>query len=1713
MSKVKKDLKNRAVALAVCGVLGAACAAGAAVGINDAVSRADTNSASITVNTDMQYQTLDGWGSTLAWWAHETGNWTRASSDGTTQREKIMEMLYGKSGLDWNIARYNIGGGDDPTHTHMPHARNMPGFKGATRNEDYDTYGDYERYKGLTPDDEYIWESENGDIAWDATDESGNALIADYEQLWVLDWIEKNRDDEMVEFFSNSPPYWMTGSGCASGASKGVLDPEKYGSLKYSNVKNDQGHLKDGRNLPVANEDAYVQYFLDVYEYLTDQGFEFDYLQPFNEPSSGYWPEGGSQEGCDFWNDQKVSVLQKLFAEMEARGIEIPVNFSDETNTQTAVASYNGVNGLPGGPEVLDQIGKLTYHIYSYDIGQAQNMYRFAKSTGKEIEMSEITFNQTAGEHDDNYMPAAFAYSNAIIDILKYCGAQSFIHWQAIEDKVGQIASKTNWGIMHGVYYTQDEAFAQGIDLAAMGLAYQDVTVSKSYYITGQFSKYIHQGYKIIESDDDRSLAAISPDGKEVVVVKQNNSANKLLETVNIEGFTIDSIKKIVTDQDNNWAESTLYPATENSFNDTVSESSVTTYVVKGDYHSGEVRFHDDPTAIKMNSVNDIRNAIQQAPQTEAFYQCGFSQTTSKKDYITGSTIYAKGGAGNYAALRFKGTGFALSASKADGSLKVWVDTFPSDDTGITLTNNTDYTITKRSVMYRMNDLDDGWHTVYVSPTGSSIQYLNIDAFFALDGKDKEEAAVPKITSATAQNGRIYMAFTPSAELKGYEYYADYRVIGGENIRSEAIAVIDGANGSLSFTPSVKADEYEVWVTAVKDTSEISSSVRGVRMGKTEEGVLYYVDCGTTYAAPTSKIQGRILGTLSSTFDQDFGTDVATGVAWGRSGTILAGGSQSYYGASSAANSIASGDGYTGNTIDYKFTIPKAGRYMVSLGLYDPWGERTIVTTAQVGGATVITGETDNTSVSFTAGKAPSVGTFKIETTAENSVVDLQFAKAAGSGNPTLSFIIITQLGESDSYNAIPVMTNKDSSISEGGGAIGGVFDLGDDFTKKFEETSVNIIYSDGSTSTYSFADEADGKLAVDKATVTALSTEGVIDVTYGLDLPITGERVTFPAQYTMAQFGVPMYYNIDSGTDGAYWAGGGFVKGTLQTSATVYDQEYKEGATTWGFVKRQGNSGNWANEGPLSSMNELQDGGGYTMEGFTANESLLVEISYNLHSWGPKTWKVKYNGTEHSEITVEAEKTTKHTVNADNTGKLAITFTGAKAAVSQIKIWKAAEGDSSITSNLTVDKTICARGTDITVSGVVSGATVYVYDDADGFIESIIPEGTSFTWNNWAKASSNASAINFVQCEKGVAGQIGKIQSAVATVSVPSVEIKLESDKMVKKGDAVVIRIKPALGSETLQSLKVIAPDKREYDVSDRFFHRATINGTYTVVMKCNGVESRYNVEVNNCDVVELNESYSTTKVTSGDVTLRIAPYSPAGIAEVQIDGAPVVLADDGSYVWTATENKDYAVKVVSALGSEEEYTLSVKNIDKSAVSLSMATALTNANGVKLSYSGTSGSAGKLYMAHNGGMFEPIADAEFVNISDDGKYEFYYMNAAGTKSDIKTYYLAHGAEKATLATVSVGEDGKVTVSGADAKLYKAGEKTAISDMNVSVSGKYYLELTKDGSTEIVVIDKVMPVASSSVNGANIALAIVFGVLAAAAIAAGVVLVIKKRRA
>ena len=123
-----------------------------------------------TASVDPQhpYQRFEGWGVSLCWTGKIVGGFPDA-----VRNEYADRMFDPVKGLGFNIARYNIGGGENPQLHFLGYRESIPGYEPAPGQ-------------------------------WDWTADAG--------QRWLLD-AAKARGANIFEAFANSPPYWMTVTG------------------------------------------------------------------------------------------------------------------------------------------------------------------------------------------------------------------------------------------------------------------------------------------------------------------------------------------------------------------------------------------------------------------------------------------------------------------------------------------------------------------------------------------------------------------------------------------------------------------------------------------------------------------------------------------------------------------------------------------------------------------------------------------------------------------------------------------------------------------------------------------------------------------------------------------------------------------------------------------------------------------------------------------------------------------------------------------------------------------------------------------------------------------------------------------------------------------------------------------------------------------------------------------------------------------------------------------------------------------------------------------------------------------------------------------------------------------------------------------------------------------------------------------------------------
>ena len=317
------------------------------------------------IDPTLRYQTLEGWGSSLCWWAGQVGSWDEKKVD------EIVDLLTAPDQLNMNIFRYNIGGGDDPSHAdgHMVTGKGkraeMEGFK-------------------ASPTAPYDW-------------------TADKAQRTILLKIKEKRPDAIFEAFSNSAPYWMTYSGCAAGNA----DP-----------------LKD--NLKPEYYEMFCDYLLDVCKhYYHTYDIAFKTLEPFNESYSNYWYENGSQEGCHFEPASQMLIIRMLYPKLQETGLQTVLSASDETNLSqflTVQKAYQEAG------DIWDKVGQLNTHTYFGSDCEREQVRELVLQSGKPFWQSET------GPSGGQGLESNLLLAQKLFDDIRIMRPQAWLDWQIMEE-------------------------------------------------------------------------------------------------------------------------------------------------------------------------------------------------------------------------------------------------------------------------------------------------------------------------------------------------------------------------------------------------------------------------------------------------------------------------------------------------------------------------------------------------------------------------------------------------------------------------------------------------------------------------------------------------------------------------------------------------------------------------------------------------------------------------------------------------------------------------------------------------------------------------------------------------------------------------------------------------------------------------------------------------------------------------------------------------------------------------------------------------------------------------------------------------------------------------------------------------------------------------------------------------------------------------------
>ncbi len=427
-------------------------AAGAALVVLLDAGQVATAADAVVVDPAAQYQTVAGWGTSLCWWATVVGGWEEGA------RTAVADLLFDPvKGLGLNLVRYNIGGGDAPGHAHMREGGAVPGYR-------------------PTADGPYDWS-------------------ADANQRWMLAAAIR-RGATLTEAFANSPPWWLTESGCTAGARK----------PRHNNLRADA-------------YDAYAGYLADVVLHFRDEwGIRFRTLDPCNEPDGTWWEAEKWQEGCRFDEAGQSKILVALQKALKQRGLE----------TEIAGVDSHGIDWAVGQFQAWDDEARATVrqvNAHAYRGTTRAELRNLAARHDKRLWMSEYDAGSNAPGgpgHDHESMLPALDLAAAILRDLHDLQPQAWVFWQAVENEQYCVWWTFNYGLLHGDFSNGTQAWH----------------VTRKYHAMSHFSRFVRPGFRMIATAATDTAAFMDPASRRLVLVTAHSGAAARQRRYDLSAFT-----------------------------------------------------------------------------------------------------------------------------------------------------------------------------------------------------------------------------------------------------------------------------------------------------------------------------------------------------------------------------------------------------------------------------------------------------------------------------------------------------------------------------------------------------------------------------------------------------------------------------------------------------------------------------------------------------------------------------------------------------------------------------------------------------------------------------------------------------------------------------------------------------------------------------------------------------------------------------------------------------------------------------------------------------------------------------------------------------------------------------------------------------------------------------------------------------------------------
>lgn len=308
-------------------------------------------------------------------------------------------------------------------------------------------------------------------------------------------------------------------------------------------TKNHKAHLNKNQNfrtnLSKENYLPFAKYCLDVTEHFVDEGLPIKYLSPVNEP---LWVWTGGQEGCHYSPRQAGKVMKCVASELKKREKLSGVKLSGVENGDIRWFNKSYTREMLKHAEVRECVDSVDVHSYflhsplPFTNDRPAYLRRFRKWMDKKypdvpVKMSEWC-HMTGGKNPN--MDSALETARVIFEDISILNVTSWQHWIAC----------SRYDYCDGLIY---------IDLDK-----KSFEMTKRYYVTGNFSKYIPFGavrFEVKTDDGDIMPLGFKAADKTVIIMINPTESEKIFS------LPEDSLVA-VTDENSNLTE---YSAKKNS--------------------------------------------------------------------------------------------------------------------------------------------------------------------------------------------------------------------------------------------------------------------------------------------------------------------------------------------------------------------------------------------------------------------------------------------------------------------------------------------------------------------------------------------------------------------------------------------------------------------------------------------------------------------------------------------------------------------------------------------------------------------------------------------------------------------------------------------------------------------------------------------------------------------------------------------------------------------------------------------------------------------------------------------------------------------------------------------------------------------------------------------------------------------------------------------